>query len=50
MYMEESPETPEPEDGLEVGYYSYNTSTNLLTLNVTYDDNAPGDDSGVGDI
>jgi hypothetical protein len=38
------------ENGLEVGTYNYNFSTGMITFNIIYDDNAPGIDSGVGDI
>jgi hypothetical protein len=36
------------ENGLEVGTYSYDSSTNKITFNIVYDDNDPGNDSGVG--
>jgi len=38
------------ENGLEVGTYSYDTATGNVTFTISYDDNAPGTDSGVGDI
>ena len=39
-----------PENGLEVGAYSFDATNNILSFNLTYDDNDPGNDSGVGDI
>ncbi|MDH3326968.1 MAG: hypothetical protein OEM38_09665 [Gammaproteobacteria bacterium] len=38
------------EDGLEVGTYNYESNSESITFNITYDDNAPGEDSGIGDI
>ncbi|WP_323756518.1 hypothetical protein [Roseivirga sp.] len=38
------------ENGLELGTYSYNSSKEEITFNIAYDDNAPGDGSGIGDI
>jgi len=42
-------ESPE-EDGLELGTYSYNQENENISFNITYDDNYPGNDSGIGDI
>ena len=49
-YGENDPAASAPENGLEVGTYSYDTATGNVTFNISYDDNAPGLDSGVGDI
>lgn len=38
------------ENGLEVGTYQYDSNDGEITFNVLYDDNAPGNDSGIGDI
>ncbi|MFT6136849.1 MAG: hypothetical protein ACJAZM_003357 [Cyclobacteriaceae bacterium] len=38
------------ENGLELGSYTYDSSKEEITFNIAYDDNAPGDDSGIGDI
>jgi hypothetical protein len=38
------------ENGVEVGTYSYDAIKNQITFNIVYDDNDPGNDSGVGDI
>jgi hypothetical protein len=51
LYAENDLEVEGPdENGLEVGTYSYNQETGNLSLDVIYDDNDPGNDSGVGDI
>ena len=49
MYAENGP-NPQPENGMEAGTYTYNATTSEITFNLTYDDNAPGANSGVGDI
>lgn len=38
------------ENGLEVGTYEYDADNEEITFNIFYDDNAPGTDSGIGDI
>ncbi|WP_068419235.1 hypothetical protein [Roseivirga echinicomitans] len=38
------------ENGLELGSYTFDSSKGEITFNIAYDDNAPGDDSGIGDI
>jgi len=38
------------ENGLEVGTYEYDANTEEITFTIVYDDNAPGADSGIGDI
>ena len=38
------------ENGLEVGSFVYDPSTEAITFDITYDDNDPGNDSGIGDI
>ncbi len=38
------------ENGLEVGTYQYDSNDGEITFNVLYDDNSPGNDSGIGDI
>ena len=38
------------ENGLEAGTYAYDSNSGNITFNVVYDDNDPGNDSGVGDI
>ncbi len=49
MYAEKSSSVvPVTENGLESGTYSYDGSN--LTFNLTYDDNGPGQNSGVGNI
>lgn len=48
MLAEYDSSVSEPENGLEAGTYTYNGST--LTFNLTYDKNAPGINSGIGDI
>ena len=47
MYAENDAETP---NGLELGRYSYDTESDNMTLTITFDNNGPGTDSGVGDI
>jgi hypothetical protein len=47
VYAENDDEAP---NGLELGRYSYDTVSENLTLSITYDNNGPGEDSGVGDI
>jgi len=47
LYAENDAELP---NGLEFGNYSFNNKSGDLTLTITYDNNGPGDDSGVGDI
>jgi len=37
-------------NGLELGNYSYDTASDNMTLSITFDNNGPGTDSGVGDI
>jgi len=53
-YGEYGPNVQEPllENGLEVGTYSYDSTTGNITFNVTYDDNTSStpDGSGVGTI
>jgi hypothetical protein len=51
LYAENDLDAESPEEnGLEVGTYSYNADSGNITFNITYDDNDPGNDSGVGDI
>ena len=51
LYAENDLTVQNPEEnGLEVGDYSYNSSTNEITFNVIYDDNYPNNDSGISDI
>jgi len=50
LYAENDPTVQAPENGLEVGTYTYDPGTDTVTFNITYDDNAPGADSGIGDI
>ena len=50
LYAENDPAAQAPENGLEVGTYSYDANSGDITFTVTYDDNAPGADSGIGDI
>lgn len=38
------------ENGLEVGTYVYDSNSETITFNIEYDDNDPGNDSGIGDI
>jgi len=38
------------ENGLEVGTFFYDQGTETMSFNITYDDNDPGNDSGVGNI
>ncbi len=38
------------ENGLEVGTYSSDSAAETIRFNINYDDNDPGNDSGVGDI
>ena len=38
------------ENGLEEGTYEYDANTEEITFTIVYDDNAPGTDSGIGDI
>lgn len=38
------------ENGLEVGTYVYNANTEEITFSIDYDDNAPGADSGIGNV
>jgi len=40
----------EEENGLEVGTYAFDSNSGNITFNIVYDDNDPGNDSGVGDI
>ncbi|MBL4799347.1 MAG: hypothetical protein JKY50_18235 [Oleispira sp.] len=47
VYAENDDEEP---NGLELGNYSYDTATGDITLTITFDNNGPGEDSGVGDI
>ena len=48
MYAENDPAAPPGDNGLEAGTYTYD-GTNI-TFNITYDDNGPGQNSGVGNI
>ena len=51
LYAENDLTVSEPEEnGLEVGTYSHDSESGNLSFNVSYDDNDPGNDSGVGDI
>lgn len=51
LYAENDPNVQTPaENGLEVGTYTYDSAAGTVTFNITYDDNAPGADSGIGDI
>jgi hypothetical protein len=47
LYAENDDEAP---NGLELGTYSFDSDTGNITFSITYDDNGPGDDSGVGDV
>lgn len=47
LYAENDPSASEPENGLEVG--TYTSTAGSITFTVKYDDNAPGNDSGIGD-
>jgi len=47
LYAENDPSASEPENGVEVG--TYTAASGSITFTVKYDDNAPGDDSGIGD-
>jgi hypothetical protein len=38
------------ENGLEVGTYVYNANTEEITFNIECDVNAPGADSGIGNV
>ena len=38
------------QNGLEVGTYAYDPESEEITFNIQYDDNAPGTDSGIGNI
>ena len=38
------------ENGLEAGIYFYDSISDSIQFNILYDDNDPGNDSGVGDI
>ena len=48
LYAEHDVAASSPENGLEVGTYSYDNSTGNITFDIIFDDNAPGLDSGVG--
>jgi len=49
LYAENDLQAVSPEEnGVEVG--TYTVVNNRVTFNVIYDDNAPGQDSGVGDV
>jgi len=50
LYAENDPTVSSPQNGLEVGTYTYDSSTSKATFNISYDDNAPGTNSGIGDI
>lgn len=50
VYAENDLAAVAPENGLEVGTYTYNAGTGAITFNIDYDDNDPGNGSGVGDI
>jgi hypothetical protein len=47
IYVENDSDEP---NGLELGTYSYDEGTVEITYTITYDDNGPGQDSGVGDV
>ncbi len=47
IYAENDAELP---NGLEYGHYSYDNRNGDLTFSISYDNNGPGEDSGVGDI
>jgi hypothetical protein len=47
LYAENDNEEP---NGLELGTYSFDSATGNITFSISYDDNGPGDDSGVGDV
>ncbi|MEH6448213.1 MAG: hypothetical protein V7765_06045 [Oleispira sp.] len=47
MYAENDALEP---NGLELGHYSYDTESDNMTLTISFDNNGPGTDSGVGDI
>lgn len=51
-YAENDTSVTEPQNGLEVGTYTYDATTGGVTLNVTYDDNTTtsGASSGAGSI
>jgi len=50
IYAENDPAYSEPDNGVEVGSYTYDASKNTISFSIVYDDNAPGDDSGIGNI
>ena len=47
LYAENDAELP---NGLEYGRYSFDNKSGDLIFTITYDNNGPGNDSGVGDI
>ncbi|WP_157359319.1 hypothetical protein [Wenyingzhuangia fucanilytica] len=50
MYAENDADIEsEAENGLELGTYSYNSDKEQITFNIVYDDNDPGNESGIGD-
>lgn len=38
------------ENGLELGTYIYDSNSGAISFNIVYDDNDPGNDSGIGNI
>lgn len=50
LYAENDLNSGVGENGVEVGSYSVNSSQGEITFNIEYDDNDPGNDSGIGDI
>ena len=50
LYAENDPTVQAPQNGLEVGTYTVDSNAGTATFTITYDDNAPGADSGIGDI
>lgn len=50
IYAENDLAYTSPDNGLEVGTYSYDSTAGEITFNVVYDDNNPGNTSGLGDI
>ncbi len=49
LYAEHDILASAPENGLEVGTYTYDSSTGNISFDIIFDDNAPGNDSGIGD-
>lgn len=50
LYAENDPTVQAPQNGVELGTYTFDPNSGKVTLTILYDDNAPGNDSGAGDI